>query len=256
MIKLSSIVLAKNEEKNISGCIKSQLNCIDEIIVIIDDSTIDNTIEIVNSFPGVRYELVKWMGYSKTKQFGISLTSNQWVLWIDADEVITTALSNELNEFKNSNPVCDAYSLPRIANFLGRWIKHSGWYPGRIIRLFNKSKVKFSEKDVHEGLITNGNIGQIKNDLEHFTDPNIKHYFEKFNYYTTLAAEELNKNGKQFRITDIIIRPFFFFIKLYVLKRGFLDGIQGFILAIFSSAYVFVKYCKLWELKNNINIKE
>ncbi len=256
MIKLSSIVLAKNEEKNISGCIKSQLNCIDEIIVIIDDSTIDNTIEIVNSFPGVRYELVKWMGYSKTKQFGISLTSNQWVLWIDADEVITTALSNELNDFKNSNPVCDAYSLPRIANFLGRWIKHSGWYPGRIIRLFNKSKVKFSEKDVHEGLITNGNIGQIKNDLEHFTDPNIKHYFEKFNYYTTLAAEELNKNGKQFRITDIIIRPFFFFIKLYVLKRGFLDGIQGFILAIFSSAYVFVKYCKLWELKNNINIKE
>jgi len=256
MIKLSSIIIARDEETNIRRCIESQLNCIDEIVVLVDDRTKDNTFEIANSFHKVKCELIKWMGYSGTKQYAVALTSNEWVFWIDADEVVTQGLSDELNEFKNSAPAYESYSLPRIANFLGRWIRHSGWYPGRITRLFNKSKVKFSDKDVHEGLLTNGSTGQFKNDLQHYTDPNIKHYFEKFNYYTTLAADELYKNGKQFRLTDIILRPLFFFIKMYFIKMGFLDGIQGFILAIFSSAYVFVKYCKLWELKNNKDRKK
>lgn len=255
-IKLSSIIIARDEETNIRRCIESQLECIDEIVVLIDNRTKDKTFEIAKSFQKVKCELIKWAGYSGTKKYAVSLTSNEWIFWIDADEVITLELSNELNDFKNINPALEAYSVPRIANFLGKWIRHSGWYPGRVTRLFNKSKVKFSEKDVHEGLITDGTIGQFKNDLEHYTDPNIKHYFEKFNYYTTLAADELHKNGKKFRISDIILRPFFFFIKMYFFKRGFLDGIQGFMLAIFSSAYVFVKYCKLWELKNNIDTKE
>lgn len=254
-IKLSSIVLAKDEERNISGCINSQLNCIDEIIVIVDDSTKDNTPDIVKSFSGVRFVLVKWMGFSKTKQYGISLTTNEWILWIDADELITPELSNEINEFKKQLPRYAAYSVPRVANFLGRWIKHSGWYPGRVTRLFNKNFADFSMKDVHEDLIVRGEIGKLNNDLRHFTDPSINHYFEKFNFYTTLAAEELNKNSKKFRLSDIILRPFFLFVKMYFIKSGYLDGIQGFILAVFSSAYVFTKYCKLWELKNKPDIK-
>ena len=255
-IKISSIIVARDEEVNIRRCIESQLNCIDEIVVLVDDRTKDNTFELAKSFSKVKCEMIKWMGYSGTKQYAISLISNEWVFWIDADEVITPGLSIELNEFKNINPAHDAYSVPRIANFLGRWIKHSGWYPGRITRLFNKNNVKFSDRDVHEGLITDGNIGRFNSDLEHYTDPNIKHYFEKFNTYTTLAAEELHNKGKHFSIMDITLRPFFFFIKMYIIKRGFLDGIQGLILAIFSSAYVFVKYCKLWELKNNKDIKK
>ncbi|MDR3626228.1 MAG: glycosyltransferase family 2 protein [Ignavibacteriaceae bacterium] len=256
MIKLSSIIIARDEETNIRRCIESQLGCIDEIVVLVDSRTIDKTFEIATSFKKVKCEQIKWMGYSGTKQYAAALTSNDWIFWIDADEVITTGLSDELNDFKNSNPAFEAYSVPRIANFLGKWIKHSGWYPGRITRLFNKNIVNFSAKDVHEGLITTGSVGRFNNDLQHYTDPNIKHYFEKFNYYTTLAAEELYKKGKNFNITDIIIRPLSIFIKMYILKMGFLDGIQGFILALFSSAYVFVKYCKLWELKNNIDTKE
>lgn len=254
-IKISSIIIARNEESNISRCIESQLNCIDEIIVLVDDRTTDNTLKTACSYKNTKCEVVKWEGYSATKQYAVNLTSNEWVLWIDADEVITPALSKEINIFKYSNPLYDAYSVPRIANFLGRWIKHSGWYPGRVTRLFNKKKVKFSNKDVHEGLVVNSTIGKFTNDLEHYTDPNIKHYFEKFNYYTTLAAEELNKKGKRFRISDITLRPFIFFLKMYLIKAGFLDGIQGFILAVFSSAYVFVKYCKLWELNKNIENK-
>lgn len=247
-IKISSVIIAKNEEINISRCIQSQLDCVNEIIVLIDNKTTDRTEEIVKSF-SVKYEVVEWTGFSETKRYGVSLASNDWILWIDADEALTPRLSKEIINFKKSIPEYDAYSFPRKANFLGRWIMHSGWYPGRVARLFNKNKVSFSDSDVHEHLVINGKTGEFKNDIEHYTDPTIEHYFKKFNNYTSLAAEELFKKGKKFSFSDLIVRPAAVFIKMYFIKLGFLDGIQGFILALFSSAYVFTKYCKLWELK-------
>ncbi len=243
--------MAKDEEQNIARCIESQLSCIDEIIVLVDNKTLDKTFEVARSYQKVKCEISEWMGYAKTKQKAISLTTNDWILWIDADEVITQELSNELIEFKNSDLNFAAYSIPRMANFLGRWIKHSGWYPGRVTRLFNKNFAFFSDNHVHEELIINGNVGMLNHDLLHFTDPNIEHYFRKFNSYTTLAAKELKIKGKKFKVTDILLRPFFIFIKMYVIKFGFLDGVQGFMLAVFSSAYVFTKYSKFWELNNS-----
>jgi len=251
MIKLSSIIIAKNEEKNIGRCIKSQLDCIDEIVVVVDEQSSDRTTEIVQTFPEVKHRVSKWQGYSGTKNFALQLTTNDWVLWIDADEALTPELKNELQQFKNSQPVFDVYSIPRIANFLGRWIKHSGWYPGRVERLFNKTKIGFSESDVHEHLIHSGVTGELLNDIEHYTDPSIFHYFEKYNRYTSLAAEEIHKKKKRFRLTDLLIRPCFLFIKMFFIKRGFLDGIHGFILAVFSAAYVFTKYAKLWEIEKD-----
>jgi len=243
---ITSIVIAKDEESNIKRCIESQLGCIDEIIVLVDDSTTDKTYEIAKSFPHVKAEMVKWQGYSETKKYAVSLANNNWIFWIDADEAITEGLIQEIIRFKNTKPEYSTYSVSRKAYFLGRWIKHSGWYPGRVNRLFDRTKVKFSDNDVHEHLIINGAIGKFKNDLDHFTDPTIEHYFEKFNNYTTLAAEEMVRKGKSANIIDIILRPPLLFIKMYFLKLGFLDGIEGFILAIFSSSYVFTKYCKFW----------
>ena len=251
MLKISSIIIAKNEGLNIQRCIESQLKCIDEIIVIVDEDSDDKTLEIVKTFPEVKCSVKKWLGYAKTKQVAVSLTSNDWILWIDADEELTAGLSEEIIGFKDKLPECSVYSVPRKAFFLGRWIKHSGWYPGRVTRLFDKNKVRFNEKDVHENLVVKGNIGELKNDINHYTDPTIHHYFVKFNRYTTLAAEELFNKGKSFLISDLILRPLFIFIKMFIIKRGFLDGLQGFILAIFSSAYVFTKYCKLWELNKS-----
>ena len=251
MFKISSIIIAKNEELNIRRCIESQLSCVDEIIVLIDEQTTDKTLDIVKSFQKVRYEIVKWMGYAKTKQYAVSLSSNDWILWIDADEELTSGLSDEIIKFKNNLPSYPAYSIPRKAFFLGRWIKYSGWYPGRVTRLFNKNEVKFSESDVHEHLVVKGETGKLQNDINHYTDPDIHHYFVKYNRYTSLAAEELFNKGKSFLISDIVLRPLFIFIKMYIIKRGLLDGVQGFILAVFSSAYVFTKYCKLWEFKKN-----
>lgn len=256
MIKISSIIIAKNEESNIGRCIESQLGCIDEIIVLVDNRTTDRTFEIAKTFSRVKVQTVSWQGYSSTKKFGLSLASNEWIFWIDADEAVTDKLCKEINNFKTNVPQFSSYSVPRKAYFLGKWIRHSGWYPGRVTRLFNKNQASFSDNDVHEHLVVNGLTGRLENDLDHFTDPTIHHYFEKFNRYTTLAAEEMLREGRDFKISDILLRPPFIFIKMYLLKAGFLDGIEGLILAVFSSAYVFTKYCKFWELKRKSGNKK
>ena len=249
-IKISSIIIAKNEEDNIRKCIESQLSCIDDIVVVVDDKSDDSTLEIVKEYNCVNFEIKEWMGYSKTKEYALSLTKHDWVFWIDADEVITKELQQEINKLKeNKNDNFAAYSVARRAYFLGKWIQHSGWYPGRVTRFFNKKKVKFSDSKVHEELIVDGRTGKLNNDLEHYTDPDLFHYFEKFNKYTSLAAEELRIKQKNVSMNDILLRPLFIFIKMYILKKGFLDGMHGLILAILSSNYVFTKYCKLWEMK-------
>jgi (heptosyl)LPS beta-1,4-glucosyltransferase len=249
MIKISSVTLAKDEEKNISRCILSLQNVVDEIIVVLDDKTLDQTESIVRTFPHVILLKTEWRGYSQSKQAGLDMTTNDWVLWIDADEEVTPDLANELKELKTNETLkYAAYSVPRKAFYLGKWIKHSGWYPGRVVRLFDKRKVNFINKAVHEHLDAGGDVGLLKGDLNHFTDPNLEHYYKKFNIYTSLAAQDLSKAGKKLSILDITFRPVFLFFKMYILRRGFLDGIQGFILAASSAHYVFTKYAKLWEL--------
>ena len=204
----------------------------------------------MQSFEKVNCIIAKWQGYSKTKQFALEQTKHNWVLWIDADEKITDELKDELQNITETKPKYVAYSIPRKAYFLGKWIKHSGWYPGRVTRLFNKTKVHFSDSEVHEHLVIKGEVGKLKSDLEHFTDPTINHYFKKFNKYTTLAASELFSKNTKFKLSDLLIRPPFIFIKMYFLRKGFLDGLHGLILACFSTLYVFAKYSKLWELEN------
>lgn len=249
-MRISSIVIAKNEEQNIGRCIESQLDCFDDIHIFVDESSTDKTFDVASAYKNVNIHKVIWKGYSETKREALLSTENDWVFWIDADEAVTAGLAGEIVEFKNSSPEFDAYSVPRKAFFLGKWIRHCGWYPDRVTRLFNKSKVKFSDNRVHEHLIYEGGTGLLVNDLEHFTDPDIEHYFKKFNSYTSLAAKELHKSGRKSQISDILLRPAFIFFKMFLLKRGFLDGLHGFILSIFSSLYVFTKYCKLWELNN------
>ena len=254
-IKISSIIIAKDEEANIGRCIESQLDCIDEIIIIIDSKTTDKTEEIVKSYPEVKYEVRDWMGYSKTKQYAIEKTSNEWIFWIDADEAVRPELAEEILEIKKTVPKYTVWSVARRAYFLDKWIRYSGWYPGRVERFFNKNKAVFSDSDVHEHLVYDGACGRFKNDLDHFTDPNIFHYFEKFNNYTSLAALEMNKKNKKVKLSDIIIRPVYMFIKMYILRRGILDGSHGLILAMLSSAYVFTKYSKLWEIQIKEELK-
>lgn len=249
-LKLSAIIIAKNEEKNLQLCLESMTKVIDDVVVLIDSSTTDNSFNVASSFPNVNCEIVKWQGFAKTKSYAVSKTKYDWIFWADADEELTDELVEELLRFKSAEPQFDCYDVARRAFFIGKWIKHSGWYPARIKRLFNKQKAYFDTKEVHEGLIVNGGIGHLKNDLNHYTDPNIEHYFEKYNLYTSLAAKDLVRKGKIASKVDLLLRPVFIFLKMYIFRLGFLDGLHGFILALFSSSYVFTKYAKLWELNN------
>jgi glycosyltransferase involved in cell wall biosynthesis len=247
MPTLSVITLALNEEQNIAECLDS-VKWADEILVV-DSGSTDKTVELAKRYTQTVLT-VEWKGYGATKNYALQQATGDWILWLDADERVPQALAEEIRHVIQSTNACAGYSVPRRAYFLGKWIRHCGWYPGRVTRLFRRSRSRFTESNVHEQIVVEGAIGELKNDLLHFTDPNLHHYFHKFNRYTTLAAQDLQQTGKKFTISDIVVRPFFTFVKMYFLKRGFVDGVQGFILCIVSSAYVFTKYAKLWEFSH------
>jgi len=242
---LAVIVITKNEEQNIDACLES-VRWADEIIVV-DGGSSDRTVELARS-KGAKVFERKWDGYGAAKNFGLSQCTSEWVLWLDADERVTEPLGEEIRTVVRSNSSFNGYEFPRRSNFLGKWIRHCGWYPGYVLRLFRRASGRFTEQRVHERLVVEGSVGRLRNDLLHFTDPSLSHYFEKFNRYTTLAAEELASNDGRFRFSQVLIRPPWVFIRMYFLRAGFLDGFAGFVLCLLSSFYVFVKYAKLWEI--------
>jgi len=220
--------------------------------LLVDKTTTDKTVEIASRYEKVKIELVEWQGYAATKSEALALTTGDWILWIDADEALSAELCKEIKNFREK-PRSDfvAYKIARRAFFLGKWIKHSGWYPGYVVRFFKKGEATFNANAVHEGLVVKGKIGTLQNDIYHFTDPTISHYFRKFNEYTSLAAKQLFAESRRFKVSDVLLRPPFLFFKMFILRKGFLDGLHGFVLAVFSSLYVFTKYLKLWELEKN-----
>jgi glycosyltransferase involved in cell wall biosynthesis len=252
MNKISILVITKNEAHNISECLES-VRWADEI-VIVDAESKDETVATAKKYTD-RIFVRPWLGFAAAKQFGLEQCSNEWILWLDADERVMPELADEIRTVMKGEPEQAAFTVARRAYFLGRWIQHSGWYPGRVARLFNRKRARFNTAAVHEGLVIDGPIGNLRSDLLHFTDPNIYHYFSKYNRYTTLAAEEAFAKQKRSGLSDLLIRPAWQFIRMYILRLGILDGVQGLLLALFSSSYVFTKYAKLREkrLSNHIS---
>jgi glycosyltransferase involved in cell wall biosynthesis len=245
MARLTVITITLNEERNIADCLAS-VRWADEILVV-DSGSTDRTVELARAFTD-NVMVVPWEGYGAARNRAILQANGDWVLWLDADERVTPELATEIQEILRNDPgEVDGYAIARRAYFLGRWIRHSGWYPGYVVRLFRKGKARFSESRVHEQLQMSGEVATARHDLLHYTDPELQHYLEKFNRYTTLAAEDMLAAGRRFSVLDLLVRPPFQFAKMYLFRRGFLDGLHGFILAVLSSAYVFTKYAKLWE---------
>lgn len=243
---LSVIIITRNEERNIVECLKS-VSWANEIILVDANST-DRTVELAKQFTP-RVFVKEWLGFAAAKNFALEQATNEWVLWLDADERVPTDLAKEIQTILgNSATTHKSFEVARRAYFLGRWIKHCGWYPGFVTRLFRRDSARFSNVRVHERLEIDGTTGRLKNDLIHYTDENLFHYFEKFNRYTSLAAQDLWGSGKQFSLFDVVVRPPFLFFKMYFLRLGFLDGMHGLILSMLSAAYVFVKYAKFWEM--------
>lgn len=247
MPKISAIIITYNEEKNIRRCL-SGIDWVDEIVVVDSQST-DDTKKIASLFTSRIFD-IKWEGFGKAKDYAKEKASCPWILSVDADEVVTEDLKEEIQRITQSEDSLNGYYIPRKSNFLGKWIKHGGWYPDYVLRLFKKDKAEFSHSLVHEKIELNEEIGYLKSPLLHYTDPSFDHYLEKLNRYTSLSAEQLSREGKKAGVLDLIFRPFSTFFKTYFMKRGFLDGGVGFILAVSSAFHVFSKYVKLWHFSS------
>ena len=252
MNSLSVVIITRNEEQNIRRCLES-VKFADEIIVIDSNST-DKTREIAEIL-GAKVFILPWEGFGPAKQEGVKLATGEWILSIDADEEVPADLAEEIEDRINLSNGIGGFYLKRKTMFLGKWILHSGWYPGYVLRLFQKNAGNFDNAIVHEKVEMKGLVGYLNGDLLHYSYPDLETYFSKFNRYTTLGAEEAFTAGKKAGSIDIIIKPPVSFVKHYIVRQGFRDGLEGFILSVLSAVAVLVKYAKLYTLHKKKSLK-
>lgn len=245
MLNLSAVIITRNEESNIKRCLKS-LKIADEIIII-DSGSTDKTIEVAESMGAVVYSK-EWEGYGPAKKEGVSKASGKWIISLDADEELSPKLANEISKIITQENKINGYFIKRKTNFLGKWIYHCGWYPDYILRLFKKADGDFNDSFVHEKVVINGQTGRLKNEILHYSYNTVEQYFEKFDNYTSIGAKQAYDNNKKAGWFKIAIKPPVAFIKHYLIKLGFLDGLEGFIISAFSAMAVMVKYTKLRQL--------
>jgi glycosyltransferase involved in cell wall biosynthesis len=244
---LSVCIITFNEEQNIRDCLES-VAWVDEIIVV-DSFSQDTTVSLCRMFTEKVYEK-EWQGHVKQKNCALQYASNEWVLCIDADERVSTELREEIERnLSMEGNSCDGYYFLRHSYYLGKWINHGGWYPDYKLRLFKKSKGRWGGQDPHDKVILKGTTTQLKGELLHFVYKNVSHQLQTVDTFSTITATALDREGDRFNLFKLLYRPSIKFFETYCIKRGFMDGLPGFIIAITSSFYVFIRYVKLWELQ-------
>lgn len=244
MCPLSVTVISHNEATHIEACLRS-VQWADEI-VLVDQYSSDGTSEVALELGATVYQ-EEWKGYGRQKNSAIDKAQGPWILSLDADERVGPELRQEIENLLNGEPQHQGYLIPRKNFFAKRWIRHGGWYPDYNLRLFLKGAGWFQDRMVHESVIVEGATGRLRNALEHYTYASISDYVGRMNRYSTLAAKELEAAGTRTKWRKIMFHPPFTFLKMYLLRWGFLDGWPGFFLAISYSYYTFLKYAKLRE---------
>ena len=242
----SLFLITKNEERKIAACIASAKDLVSEVIVV-DSYSKDKTLQIAAKM-GAQVFQRPFDGFANQKNFALSKVSSPWALSLDADETLSPALKEQIRAVLKKDCPYAGFRLPRMNSFLGKRMKHSGLNKEYHVRLVRTDKATYKGGLVHEYLKVDGKVGILHAPFYHDSYETIEDYFHKFNKYTTLAAQQMYKNGRKFHLIGVLFTIPFEFLKRYVLKLGFLDGIRGFIWASFSSFYVFVKYMKLWAI--------
>ena len=253
---LSVAIITLNEELNLSRTLAS-IRWADEIIVV-DSGSTDRTVEIARSF-GARVIERPWPGFAAQKNFALAQCTGDWVLSLDADEELSPDLQREVRTLLASNPPADAFRLKRRNLFLGRWIRHGGFYPDAKLRLFRRSAAgpalppRFSERPVHETMPFAGATQTLDHDLIHHAYPTLSGYLEHMNRYSTLGAEVLVGKGRVSLSFPAFFLHIFYVPQLtfcwnYFVRLGFLDGREGLLLHLYQAAYTSWKYAKAWEL--------
>ncbi|UFS68640.1 glycosyltransferase family 2 protein [Geomonas sp. RF6] len=246
-MKITATIIALNEEANIGSCLAS-LDFADEIVVV-DSGSTDRTEEICRAHPRVRFVRHSWEGYGRQKNVAATLASHDWIFNIDADERVSPRLKESILSATLGDVPC--YKVARENYFGERWIRRCGWYPDYNMRLYDRRRSSFSERSVHESLVTEGPVEILSGNLVHMTYSGISDYLLRMDKYSTLAANELVKAGKKPGVLHLVGKPLFTFLKMYLLKLGFLEGYTGFLLSMLYSHYTFYKYGKAIELNKS-----
>lgn len=248
IVKISVCIITGNEEENIRRCLES-VKWADEIVVV-DSFSADSTEAICREYTD-RIFKHRWTGYIGQKSIARNLARNEWILFVDADEVVSPDLYNEIyNTFKNGvSDKIDGFEFPRMVWFLNRWIRHGDWYPDSKLRLFRKSRGRCCGQEPHERIEVIGTVKQLKSPLYHYTYDDITDQLNTLNRFSLIGATSIKKRKcASFRaVMGMMFRAPFRFFRCYFIKRGFLDGIPGLIIATASAFGVFAKYAKYWE---------
>lgn len=243
-MKLSVILITKNEAENIRACLES-VAWADEIIVV-DSGSTDDTVAIAREFtPQVHVH--DWPGFGAQKNRALGYAANEWVFSIDADERVTPKLRAAIEAVLRSD-AGTAYHVSRLSSYCGRFMHHSGWYPDHIVRLFRRGAARFSDDLVHERLLIEGKVGQLDGELLHYAFDGMEEVLRKMDMYSTAGAQKLHRQGRKATLGGAVLRGLWSFLRTYVLRGGFLDGREGFMLAVSNAEGTYYRYLKLMLL--------
>lgn len=243
MAELSVIIIVKNESANIRDCIASVVWA-DQVIVV-DSGSTDDTVGIARKMGAEVYVHADWPGFGPQKNRALDYATHEWVLSIDADERITPQLRVEI-ESVLQNPQADGYEISRLSSFCGRFMHHSGWSPDYVLRLFRRDQGRFSDVLVHESVQLQGSVAELKQPLLHYSYLDFDDVLVKLNNYSSAASLMLERREKKGSLRQAVIHGLWAFFRTYVLRAGFLDGREGFMLAVMNAENSYYRYIKLW----------
>lgn len=248
-MRLSVIVITRNEQANIGECLKS-VDFADELIVV-DNASADHTADIARSLGAKVHVTADWPGFGAQKNRALALASGDWILSIDADERVSSDLKVEILRAMAATASPVAYRFPRRSQYCGQFMSHSGWSPDWVMRLFRRSEGKFSADLVHERLLVGGIVGDLRTPLMHLSFPDFESVLDKVNRYSTAGAQGMRANGKASSLYAAIGHAAWAFFRTYVLRRGFLDGQLGLALAISNAEGTYYRYAKRWLMTHS-----
>lgn len=244
---LAVALIVKNEAKNLDACLKTVADWVDEI-VILDSGSTDETEQVARKYTEKFHVNKDWPGFGPQRRLAQEYVESDFVLWLDADERITDELKTSIQQAVEKNEPNTLYSICRLSWVFGRYIRHCGWYPDRVVRLYPTQLTQYDDSLVHEKVEISAemNVKELSGDAIHYTYNDLHHYLVKSAGYAQAWAEQREKRGKKSSILEGMLHAIACFLKMYVFKAGFMDGKQGFLLSVLSAHSTLVKYADLW----------
>ena len=246
MNRLTITIIAWNEEERLRACLDS-VAWADEIVVVDAEST-DKTVSLAREFTD-RVWIRPWPGFAAQKNFALAQATGDWIFSLDADERVTPELAERVRAILSAPGAVAGYSIPRRNIFWGAWVRHGGLYPDYQLRLFRRGTGRFVEDAVHESVTVDGPVELLSEPLLHQSYRDLEDFVRRSNRYSTLAAQDWLRRGRRVSVPALIMKPLSRFLSMYIVKRGFLDGWRGLVLAVLYAEYVFLRMAKAWEAR-------